>query len=133
MVTPFQRARQVYESEPCARTFEEDLHWHFRLGWVISTPTMFLMVRQVRRDWPISQLRMPWQVHSRGDALWVWLLAGDIREALTAADWPPFDWLGWERENDPRWYRRDSALAKLAKCLPNSQCGTLTDHISSLG
>ncbi len=133
MVTPFQRAREVYENEPCARTFEEDLHWHLRLGWVISTPTFFLMVRQVRRDWPIQQLRMPWQVHPRGDAMWIWLLAGDMREAMVSEAWPAFEWVGFERENDPRWVLREKLFAKVGSPLPDLRCGGVTDLISSLG
>lgn len=131
MVTPYQQARQVYEREPCAREFEADLYWHLRLGWVINTPTMFLMVRQVMRDWPVERLRLPWYVHPRGDALWVWLLAGDGRQALSAAPWPPFHWIGWERQNRPRWYPAQNCLAKLRECLPHCRCGSLTDHISS--
>lgn len=113
MVTPFQRAREVYESEPCARTFEEDLLWHFRLGWVVSTPTLFLMARQVCRDWPRERLQSPWYVHPRGDAVWLWLLAGDMREAWGAAPWPGVSWVGWERGNKPRFWPRKNLFAKV--------------------
>ena len=118
MVTQYENARRVYENEPCARPFEEDLHWHLRLGWVISTPNLFMMARQVMHDWPKERLQEPWYVHPTGDAVFIWLLAGDMRQALSAAPWPRVEWIGWERSNIPRMYRLESVLAKMKQVPP---------------
>ncbi len=134
MLTPYQRAQAVYMAEPCARTFAEDLDWHLRLGWVVSRPDLFLMARQVDSCWELRRLVSPWYVSPLGNAVWIWLLAGDMRAALNAIPWPAsVDWVGWERGNVPRWHQREKLVAKLNPSLPDFGCWTVTDHISSLG
>src|SRR5689334_6772592 len=56
-MTPFLQAAAVYEREPCARTFEEDLYLHLMHGTVISTPEVFAMVRPVFSRWPVESLK----------------------------------------------------------------------------
>jgi hypothetical protein len=46
-MTPYQQAKQVYEQEPCARRFEEDLLLHLDGGHVFSSPSAFVMFRGV--------------------------------------------------------------------------------------
>lgn len=103
-MTPLTLAMAVYESEPCARTFEEDLWHHLVHGYVVSTPEAFAMVRIVNRHWPIDLLRQPWQTDPAGSMWWIWSLAGDLS---VAARWlpAPLEWIGFERENVPRFYR----------------------------
>lgn len=99
-MSPFDQATKVYETEPCARSFEADLLLHFQHGYVVSTPEAFAMVRRVRHDWPIERLREPWETAADGDCWWIWLLAGRL---TIAARWLPFDlpWIGYERGNVP--------------------------------
>lgn len=112
-MTPYELAMQVYASEPCARTLEEDLALHARFGYVVSTPTAFAMGRLVWRDWPYAKLADPSQVAPDGDCWWIWLLAGDAREALK---WLPFEkkWFAFERSNSPRFMDATRFLRLLA-------------------
>ena len=94
----------MYASEPCARTLEADLILHARFGYVVSTPTALAMGRPVWRHWPYSRLADPSQVDPAGDCWWIWLLAGNAREALR---WIPEqrEWIGYERLNQPRFFK----------------------------
>lgn len=131
-LTPYQRAQAVYQCEPCARPFEEDMEWHLRLGYVITTPTLFMLARRVSSEWDESRLLAPWYVHPNGDALWVWLLAGDMVEALTAVPWPDqIKRIGFERGNAPRWHDRENLVAKLLHQAYFRKCGNLTDLIGN--
>lgn len=113
-MTPYDQARAVYDSEPCARTFEEDLQLHFRHGYVVSTPECFAMARPVWRHWPYEHLANPALVAANGDCWWIWLLAGDLRTALS---WLPDsrEWIGYERVNVPRFFQCDKFPLRLTK------------------
>ena len=132
MVTPYHKARLVYRCEPCARTIEEDMEWHLRCGWVISTTRLFLMARRVHSAWPITRLREPWQVHPEGDAIWFWLLAGDIGRTSEVTTWPDgIRFIGYERGNMPRWFPREKFVAKIDRVPPCSKWIALADLTSN--
>lgn len=97
----YEQARAVYDREPCARSFEEDLWHHFQHGYVVCTPTAFAMVRIVRSDWPMEWLREPWRIDADGDCWWIWLLSGDVAETVS---WLPFPkkHIAFERGNQSR-------------------------------
>ena len=100
-MSPFEQAQQVYEREPCARTFCEDLYHHLQHGWVVSTPTVFGMCRPVQHDWPAAWLREPWRTDPAGDCWMIWLLAGDLAKAMASLpDQRAF--MAYERENQIR-------------------------------
>jgi hypothetical protein len=100
---PFSDAAAVYDREPCARSFEHDLYLHFLHDTVLSTPEVFVMLRPVCRDWPVEWLHDPQRTDPNGDAWWIWLLAGDA--APVWALHPPKPWVGFERDNLPRFHR----------------------------
>lgn len=95
---PFHAAQAVYEREPCARPFYEDLHHHLEHGHVISSPALFAMARTVYHDWPHEWLRQPWRTAPDGDCWMVWLVAGDLSEAFARQPFP-LPWLAYERGN----------------------------------
>ncbi len=97
-MTPYEQAARVYLREPCARSFREDLENHLFLGWVFSTPALFLMGRRIMHDWPHRMAADSSIADDEGDCWHVWLAAGDMSEAVRAI---PFDlpWLSFEREN----------------------------------
>jgi hypothetical protein len=99
-MSPFDQAAEVYEREPCARSFDEDLFHHLRHGYVISTPQFFALLRPVQRDWPIAWLREPWRIDRQGNCWWLWLLAGDLVAGAQALPFP-LPYIGYERENVP--------------------------------
>ena len=103
-VTPLDMAQLVYEYEHCTRTFPQDLALHLRHGWVISTPTMFLMGRPVERFADPAEILNPAHRFDNPDTWLVWLAAG-------APPWecikhmPHFlQYVGWERHNKLRFY-----------------------------
>lgn len=120
MVGPKARASRVYDLEPCDRTFFEDLAIHRRYGVVIDTPKVFVMGRPVRKDAPISLVLDPTYRFSDPDAWLVWLLAGDLQEALRLMPYP-LPWLGWQRRNRLRWW----GAVELAEAATSRQAAPL--------
>ncbi len=109
-MTPVERAAAVYQREPCARTFREDLEAHLLNGYVFSTPETFVMGRLVQHDADPDLIVNPWHRFETGDCWLVYLAAGDIiREARRWMPWP-VPWLAWERGNRLRFWRTDRVL-----------------------
>jgi hypothetical protein len=96
-MNPYQLARQVYDREPCARSFEEDLFWHLQYGIVLSTPAGFAMIRSVWSHWSKDRLKSPRFVAKHGDCWMIWLAAGDITSVWALG--PRKDWVCFERRN----------------------------------
>lgn len=104
-MTPVEEAKAVYDREPCARSFREDLEAHLLTGYVWSSPTAFGMCRAVRRDLTQGAIVNPWIMIPPHDcdAWLIYLAAGDLDELAGKLPYPlPF--IGWERENVLRWY-----------------------------
>lgn len=107
-MTPVEQAKQVYQQEPCARTFEEDIHLHLMHGYVFSTPYYFVMGRAVLRGGCPNEivnstfLYAPW----RCDCWHVYLFAGDMNKALSMFPYP-LPWVSFERQNKLRFYPFD--------------------------
>lgn len=114
-MTPYQQARQVYETEPCARTFEEDLIAHFENGYVISTPEVFLMFRPVRHDWPeVHIVDANLRNCTQGDTWHVYLAAGDASQFASHFPYKlPF--VSFERKNELRFYRFRQFSSRLTR------------------
>ncbi len=102
-MTPFDQAAEVYEREPCASTFEQDLIAHMRNGYVFSTPRYFIMGRPVDSQAEDALLLNPEHKFERIDAWLVWLYAGDIQQALSIL---PHDlpYVLFQRKNELRRY-----------------------------
>lgn len=96
-MSPYQQARAVYEREPCAHSFEEDLFWHIQRGIVLSTPECFAMIRPVCSYWQEDDLKNPRLADPDGDCWMMWLAAGDISPVWELG--PRKEWVAWEREN----------------------------------
>lgn len=84
--------------------FREVLEAHLFHGHVISSPTRFVLGRQVRHDWPPELMLDPWQVAADGDCWHVWLWAGAV------AVWPdvvpyPLPWISFHRGERLRVHR----------------------------
>ncbi len=104
-MTPFEQAAQVYEREPCARTFATDLFLHLRNGYVLSTPTFFVMARPVNSEAAASLVVDPAHVFTLAecDAWLIYLMAGDMAEAWGHFPFP-LPKIGFERGNRLRYY-----------------------------
>ena len=105
-MSPYQRARAVYASEPCARTFEEDMEHHLRHGFVFSTPDFFVMGRGVKSKADPRIIFNPEFNFGRElqDCWHVYLMAGDIAMAWGILPYP-LPMFSLERRNELRFYR----------------------------
>lgn len=107
-VSPVEIAAAVYDQEPCARTFREDLEAHLLHGIVISTQTAFVMARYVCRDWPASAIVDPWNndLACVPDCLHIYLAAGRTSEFWTFPH-KKVKWISFERGNSLRFHPYD--------------------------
>ena len=99
-MTPVEQAASVYQSEPCVRSFKEDLEAHLIHGYVFSTPAAFVMGRPVQHDAPVELIINPWHVFptEQCDCWLVYLAAGDISEIRKFQPYPQ-KYIAWERKN----------------------------------
>lgn len=100
MNTPFEDAVAVYDREPCARSFDEDLRLHLRHGFVFSTPEFFVMGRPVKSSAPTREIVNPacdWP-REECDCWHVYLMAGDMARAWGILPWA-MEKFSFERNN----------------------------------
>lgn len=104
-MNPFETARQVYEQEPCVRTFDQDLLLHYLHGFVFSTPKFFIMGRPVDKDADPAQILNPAHTFDRRvvNCWHIYLLSGQPAAAWGIMPWP-LPWFSFERRNDLRFY-----------------------------
>jgi hypothetical protein len=102
---PIYQAAMVYQREPCARTFQEDLDIHLMTGYVYSTPEYFVMGRAVSSKAPESQIvdpRVPFP-DDECDCWMVYLAAGDLTQ-LFKHDLVGYPYVCWEKRNKLKIY-----------------------------
>lgn len=120
MKTPYEKAREVYEREPCKRSFEEDMRLHMLGGFVFSRPDLFIMGRPVVSLAEAGRIVDPAYHFEWGlcDCWHVHLCAGNIVRAFALMPWP-LPLVSFERKNDLRFYamasieRLSGAIAEL--------------------
>ena len=97
---PVIEARRVYDREECARSFEADLEAHLMVGFVFSTPSVFVMGRPVLSTAPPAEILDPWQTWPRekADCWHVWLAAGKLAEMWRHLPYI-LPWISFERDN----------------------------------
>ena len=115
-MTPIRQAMEVYERESCARPFTEDLEAHLLGGYVIATPSVFLMARPVPVSADPADILNPYMTWPRTqcDAWHIWLAAGDMREFPKHLPWMT-KWVCFERKNVLRWRRFAPLLRRLPR------------------
>lgn len=90
-MSPYQRAEARHLEFGSDWTFAEVIDAHGVVGYVHSTPDLFVMARQGHSDWNSDEFRDPYATSSTGDCWHVWLLAGDFRAAMAFLPFPlPF-------------------------------------------
>ena len=105
-LNPIMDASRVYQKEECARTFDIDLILHLKHGYVFSTPEAFMMIRPVRTDSDYEKITDPEYNYEEPDAWLVYLAAGDLKMLWKYEPWP-LPMIGFERENEIRFYKRE--------------------------
>lgn len=93
-MTPYEKAKAIYLKEPCEQTFEEDLQIYLELGYVVSLPDVFAMVRQMDDAWHIGAY------------------SGDLKKAF---DYLPFylPYIQFERRNKLKCYLTSTLTDKI--------------------
>ena len=121
---PILRAASVYELEECARSFKEDLALHLLYGYVFSTPDLFMMGRAVDKNAPEEEIKDPAFVFERPNAWLVHLAAGGDGP-LSFLEHEPYclPFIGWEKRNILRFYRREQLLTHAHSPLTNLLSG----------
>jgi hypothetical protein len=131
----YEEAKRVYELEPCARTFTEDLEAHFQRGFVFSRPDYFVIGRPVISTAPQSQIVNPWHKFPSGecDCWHCYLMAGNIAKAFEIVPWP-LPLLSYERRNVLRFVMLDriERLAKLYDIPPKQNHSKSIRHVQSI-
>jgi hypothetical protein len=104
-ISPLVWARNVYQSEPCARTFQVDLMWYLEHGFVYSTPDYFVMGRPVFAGYSQELITGLYSFpHEACDCWHVYLMAGDVKQAWKILPWD-LPLVSFERQNVLRFYR----------------------------
>lgn len=109
MKTPYEQARDVYRSEPCARAFEEDLEAHYINGFVFSRPDFFIMGRPIVKAADPVLIVDPWMrfPSAFADCWHVYLFAGNLARVWDILPWP-LPWVAFERKNELRFYSQEA-------------------------
>jgi hypothetical protein len=95
--TPFDLAVQKYLDFPQEMPFEFYLNWHFKNGFVFSTPEFFIMGRALGRKWitdhgiTLHQLKKP-----LADTWYIHFFSGDMNKAWSILPWY-LPWIAFER------------------------------------
>lgn len=112
-MNPIVQARAVYDAEPCARCFEEDLEAHLMHGWTVSTPEVFVMARLVPKSGDPEYLVDPWHVWAPEDCdTWLIYLAAGAVQVLPSLAPIRTRYVAFERSNRLRFWKF-SAFARL--------------------
>jgi hypothetical protein len=117
-MTPVEQAAAVYQREPCARSFVEDVELHLMHGFVFNTPDWFMLARPVWHKAPQELIVDP--NYNDFPILNCWhcyLFAGkDIYWAAYKAQQiagPVMEWVSFERRNKLRIHRMIDLMARL--------------------
>ena len=118
---PIEWAASVYDREPCARTFTEDLEAHLLHGYVFSSPKYFWMGRPVYVAALESEIVNPWHNtwDKEPDCWHYYLYSGSIAHAVQLTPYK-LPWLSFERNNILRLYRSDVIWEKCLTLFPLS-------------
>lgn len=105
-MTPYEQAKAVYAKERNARSFDEDCHWHFLNGYVISRPDFFVMGRHVdSKAEPGLIVNPSWLFDPEKCDCWmIYLMAGDIAPAFDIMPFP-LPLVCFERKNELHFQR----------------------------
>jgi hypothetical protein len=85
---PYQRAEAWHRRLGSHMTVAEVIEAHGQMGYVHSTPEVFVMARQVEADWEDARLCDLEFTAPAGDCWHVWLCAGNFRAAMAFLPYP---------------------------------------------
>ena len=102
----------VYEREECASTFLDDLAAHLQWGYVINTPTCFVMARPVLAEAPHPLILDPYVEFTCYNTWFIYCVAGNMSEMFQHI---PFTltWIAWEKRNKFKKYDYERTRQRL--------------------
>lgn len=107
-MTPVEKAAAVYESEPCAYSFKQDLEFYLLNGFVFSRPDFFIMGRPVVSTAPVDMITGHHRFSSASCDCWHMALAGGNLSRM----WPMLPWelplVCFQRGNELRFAKLSS-------------------------
>lgn len=108
MIDPYQEALKIYRREECKRSFLEDMLMHLRnpTAYIFKTPEFFVMGRAVRKGAPYRLITDPSIEFEDPDCWFFHVATGQIDKFLNLEPFP-LEWVGFERNNDLRYYYKD--------------------------
>jgi hypothetical protein len=95
-MTPYEQAARWHLAHCPGVSFVSIIEAHLFYGHVISSPTRFVMGRQVRHDWPAELLLDPRCVAPSGNCWHVWLWAGTVEDWGAVVPYP-LPWISFHR------------------------------------
>lgn len=116
-------ARTIWRLEPCAYPFDFVLAEHLEHGYVFSTPDLFLMARPVKHDAPYEEITNPsMDMSGVADSWFVYASAGRLGAVMShvVAFLDRYPFIGWERDNKLRFYRREQLLKHASSLRENA-------------
>jgi hypothetical protein len=85
-----------YAAHPQEQSFKWYCDWHFRHGFLFSTPEFFIMGRGVPKDHPLMLDLGVLFAPDSCDTWYIFSMAGDMIKAWSILPWP-LPWIAFER------------------------------------
>jgi hypothetical protein len=96
-VSPYEQMAAKYEANPQERSFEFYCDWHFKHGFVFSTPEFFIMGRQINKAWAEEWNAIPFdEITITPDTWYLHAFSGDMSKAWSILPWE-LPWIAFER------------------------------------
>lgn len=103
-MSPYEIAATWHQDNCPEVPFRHVLEAHLFHGHVLSNPEVFVLVRQVRREWPAVRLLDPWDTCEAGDCWHVWLWAGEVGDWRKLVPWA-LPWISFHRGEELKVHR----------------------------
>lgn len=103
-MTPYEQAARWHLAHCPDVSFVSVVEAHLFNGHVISSPTRFVLGRQVRHDWPAELMLDPRCVAPSGNCWHVWLWAGTVKDWGEVVPFP-LPWISFHRGERLRVHR----------------------------
>lgn len=108
-MSPVEQAAEVYRCEPCSHGFYEALEYYLINGYVINTPEVFVMAREVSSKSDMQETINPWRNlgeltnNLKYDTWFIHLMAGDMKKAHSFFPYP-HKFISFEKRNKLKHY-----------------------------
>jgi len=113
---PFELAKKLYLKHDRSFFEDFDLHLSDPSASLVSTPNSFVLCRPINLYQEYKLNKGPFSTN-HPDCLWIYVLTGSFKEdllrILAKENYKHLPYIGWERNNKPRYYSTKKILAKM--------------------